>query len=526
MRKEVTQNWGVPLSWSWFLIAVLLLGVFFRFSYLDKATYWRDETYTSLRISGYTQTELVQQVFNGNVVSIEDLQKYQRHNTEKGLIDTLQSLIVEDPQHPPLYYTMVRLWVQWFGNSVAVTRSLSALISLLAFPCIYWLCLELFESPLVGWVAIALTAVSPFHIHYAQEARQYSLWTVTILLSSAALLRSLRLKTKFSWAIYAVTVALSLYSFLFSVFFLIGHGIYVAAIERFRLSKTFKTYLFAFVAGISAFLPWALIVVTNRQQISSTTSWINEEISFVSLVREWVNNISFYFIGGDINIVIFRLPLLMIVGYAIYFLVRQTPKRVWVFILILMGSTALPLMLQDLIFGGRRTTISRYLIPCCLSIHLTVAYLLATKITSISVSDRLKKIWQITTVALISAGVWTYIIISQAPNIWQAIDSQNIPIARIVNQSTTPLLISDAHVNKSDNSIGSDGSIGDIMSLSYSLSPNVKLQLTVEPKIPKIPDGFSNVFLFNPSKALLDGIKQEYKVKLVHEGELWKLAKQ
>lgn len=126
MRKEVTQNWGVPLSLSWFLIAVLLLGIFFRFSYLDKATYWRDETYTSLRISGYTQAELVQQVFNGDVVSVEDLQKYQRHNTEKGLIDTLQSLMVEDPQHPPLYYVMVRLWVQWFGNSVAVTRSLSA----------------------------------------------------------------------------------------------------------------------------------------------------------------------------------------------------------------------------------------------------------------------------------------------------------------------------------------------------------------------------------------------------------------
>ncbi len=526
MRREVTQNWAVPPTWSWFLIAVLLLGIFFRFSYLDKAVYWRDETYTSLRLSGYTQAELVQQVFTGDVISIEDLQKYQRTNTEKGLTDTIQSLIVEDPQHPPLYYVMVRLWVQWFGNSVAVTRSLSALISLLAFPCIYWLCLELFESPLVGWVAIALIAVSPFHVHYAQEAREYSLWTVTILLSSAALLRSLRLKTKLTWGIYAATVALSLYAFPFSMFFLIGHGIYVAATERFRLSKTFKAYLVAFVAGVLAFMPWFLIIIINSQQISNTTRWINEDLSFISLVKEWVNNMSFYFIGGHLNTVIFRLPILILISYSIYFVIRQTPKRVWLFILILMGSTALPLMLQDLIFGGRRSTITRYLIPCCLSIHVAVAYLLTTKIISISVSNQLKNIWRIVMITLISAGVWTYIITSQAPNIWESGDSQSISIARIVNQATKPLLISDAHVNKSDGSVGNNGSIGNVMSLSYSLNPSVKLQLTVEPKIPNIPDNFSSIFLFNPSEALLNGIKQEYKTELVQEGGLWKLTKQ
>ncbi len=517
------QNWRVSPTWYWFLIVVLLLGIFFRFSYLDKAVYWRDETYTSLRISGYTQAELVQQVFTGDVLSIEDLQKYQRTNTEKGLTDTIQSLIVEDSQHPPLYYVMVRLWVQWFGNSVAVTRSLSTLISLLAFPCIYWLCLELFESPLVGWIAIALIAVSPFHIRYAQEAREYSLWTVTILLSSAALLRALRLKTKFSWGIYVATVALSHYTFPFSMFFLIGHGIYVAATERFRLSKTFKAYLVAFVAGISVFTPWFLVILLNRQQISITTRWINEELGFISLVKEWMNNMNFYFIGGHLNTVIFRLlrlPILILIGYSIYFIIRQTPKRVWLFILILMGSAALPLMLQDLIFGGRRSTVNRYLIPCCLSIHLAVAYLLTTKITSISVSNLLKNIWRIAMIALISAGI-----ISQAPNIWESGDSQNTLMARIINQATNPLLISDAHVNKSDGFVGNNGSIGYIMSLSYSLNPSVKLQLTVEPKIPNIPEDFSNIFLFNPSKTLLNGIKQEYKVELVQEDRLWKLTK-
>jgi len=64
-------------------------------------------------------------------------------------------------------------------------RSLSAIISLLVFPGVYWLLPGIWVVN--GWIAIALIAVSPFHILYAQEAREYSLWTVTIALSSAAL---------------------------------------------------------------------------------------------------------------------------------------------------------------------------------------------------------------------------------------------------------------------------------------------------------------------------------------------------
>jgi len=72
----------------------------------------------------------------------------------------------------------------------------------------------------------------PFHILYAQEV-EYSLWTVTIALSSAALLHAIRLKTIRSWVIYATTVTLGLYTFIFSIFVIIGHAVYVIIIEDF-----------------------------------------------------------------------------------------------------------------------------------------------------------------------------------------------------------------------------------------------------------------------------------------------------
>ncbi|MBN3938833.1 glycosyltransferase family 39 protein [Nostoc sp. NMS9] len=139
---------------------------------------------------------------------------------EKGLSDTIISLQVDDPQYPPLYYILAWFWVEIFGNSVTIIRSLSAFISLLIFPSIYWLCRELFKaSAWVSEVAIALMAISPIHLVYAQEAREYILWIVTVLLCSASLLRALRLESKdqvlriLNWEMYAVTLVLSLYRF-------------------------------------------------------------------------------------------------------------------------------------------------------------------------------------------------------------------------------------------------------------------------------------------------------------------------
>ncbi|MEW5857607.1 MAG: glycosyltransferase family 39 protein, partial [Cyanobacteriota bacterium] len=259
VKNRLTQTKLLPPTWlQFFIIVVLVLGVFFRFVNLDRKVYWGDETFTSLRIAGYSKAEFAQEVFDGQVMGVEDLQKFQHPNPEKGVSGTINSIVADTPQHPPLYFLMARFWVQWFSYSPGIIRSLSALISLLAFPCIYWLCRELFDSSLVGWIAMptasfatALIAVSPFQVLYAQEARPYSLWIVAILLSSTALLRAMRLgnrdtKTLIStWGMYAATLTLGIYTQLFFALVAIGHGIYVLAIEKFRFTKTVSGYLLA-----------------------------------------------------------------------------------------------------------------------------------------------------------------------------------------------------------------------------------------------------------------------------------------
>jgi uncharacterized membrane protein len=543
VKNRLTQTKLLPPTWlQSFIIVVLVLGVFFRVVNLDRKVYWGDETLTSLRIAGYTKAELVQELFDGHLIGVEDLQKFQHPNPEKGVSGTINSIVVDTPQHPPLYFLMARFWVQWFGDSPGIIRSLSALISLLAFPCIYWLCRELFSSSLVGWVAIALIAVSPFQVLYAQEARPYSLWIVAILLSSTALLRAMRLGNRdtktliSSWGIYAATLTLGIYTQLFFALVAIGHGIYLLAIEKFRFTKTVSGYLLASLAGFLTFVPWLLVIISNLSTVEETTGWSRQKETFFSWVKAWTRNITRTFLdadpeGGAIEFgfnnqwtELIRLTLVGMVvfltGYAIYFLCRHTSKRVWLFIVTLIGVSCLPFILKDLISGGGLSGSTRHLVPIYLGINLAVAYLLASKISLVSRSARTQKLWQIVLVAVVSSGVISCAISSQQEIWWNKTLSQtkyNPQVASIINQSTHPLLVSDELLTL-------------ILPLSHALNPKVQLQLVVKPDVPQIPDGFRDVFLYRSSQKLKNALKkQNYTIEPAYQsGEvwLWKLEKQ
>ena len=488
------------------LLILLLLGIFFRCTNLEQKIYWGDEVYTSLNISGYTFSEMEQQlVGNGRIISSEDLQKYQYPNPEKSAVDTIRSVASDASKHMPLYFLSVRFWVQWLGNSVAVIRSFSAFFSLLALPCFYWLCRELFGSSTIGWVAVALMAVSPVHVVYAQEARPYSLWIVTILLSSIALLRAMKVKTKISWGIYAVTVTLGLYTYLFFVLVAIGQGIYVAVIERFRLTKNFISYL---VVGCITSLPWLYVVLTQFNNLQAK-SWPKQKLS--DSAKRWAGIVSRTFVdlgvspGDSLKSQIVLAPIILMVLalsiYSIYFLCRRTPKRIWLFILTLIGSVGLPLILLDFILGKRYGT-TRYILPVSLGIQLSVAYLLTTKIFPLAANLKMQKLWSIVAAIIISSGVLSCVVRSQTEIWWNQLPDKygHYPqIARIINQVNEPLLVS-YHLFQTQ-------------ILGHLLAPEVKLQLFNQSDIPKISHDFERVLLFDPSETAASKLEQVHQLR-------------
>ena len=507
-----------------FLIIVLVIGILFRFINLDKKVYWHDEVYTSLRISGYSAGECREQLI-GQVFNIEDLQKCQQVNSEKYLTDTIESLAEAEPQLAPLHYIILRFWQEKLGDSVAVRRSLSALISLLAFPSIYWLCLELFNFSLTGWIAMTLIAVSPFHIIYAQEVRMYSLWTVTILLSSAALLRLIRKTTKLSWVIYTTCLSLGLYTHTLSFLIILGHGIYLIASQGIRFSKIFIAYLLASLMAIIAFSPWINIIFTNWKSTNSVRGWTALPISIFPLIKIWILNLTRIFLNIEFSfrnpLTYLILPIIILVAYSIYFLVRNTKKQIWLFILILILVTGLVMILPDLFLGGRRSTVAQYLIPCYLGIQIAIAYLFNTKIASISdyANRKQAKLWRNIMIILISCGVISGIINFQLESKFNAsFNNSNPQIALIINQAEVPLIISEDWVN--------------LVSISYNLASKTKVKLIDKNNIDKnnnnlqLDKNFSDIFLLNPSSQNLKIIRKNiniYPVYTAHRMSLWQL---
>lgn len=482
--KEL-QKHGLELLF----LTILVLGLFFRFANLGEKVYWHDETLTSLRIFGHTKTELVEEAFTGQIITVDEFLQYQRPSPEKGLGETFKALM-GNAEHPPLYYLTARGWAAGFGSSVEAMRSLPALISLLAIPSIYWLCWELFQSPLIGGIAVMLIMISPFHVLYAQEAREYSLWTTVILLSSASLLRAIRVNNKLNWGVYGITVALGLYSHLIGILVTIAHGIYVFAERNNNQGRILLNYTLAGLGGILAFSPWLAVIIANLNTIHETVEGSRAPLSFSTLIDKWFLNFNRIFL--DVEIGGYNLIWVVLSLYALYFLARKTPQKVWSFVFILTGVTALTLVIPDLFWGGRRSTIMRYLAPCCLGIELAVAHLISYLL--ISVKPWQHKLGKGLTAIVMSAGIIGCGISLQADVWWTKSVPRTggyTPVAFLLEPRDHSLLISHA-----GQAIGT-------LALSHELKRDIHLQLMPKNELPEIPDSFKDVFVLDSKDEII-----------------------
>lgn len=510
-----SETRSFSISWPQILLmGVIIAGIYFRFAGLDSKIYWHDEAYTSLWISGHSLPEAAQGLFRGRLLTPEAIQTYQRLNPNTNLIDVFQILADYDTQHPPLYYGILRLWVEGLGDSILSIRVISVLLSLLAFPFAYWLGWELFRSHLAAGICLGMIALSPFHVVYAQEAREYGLWTGMILFSHAALVRSLRQPSNRNWLLYIISLILGLYTFLFTALVMAAQGLYVLIHERFQFTKPLKDYGYACLISLLAFTPWLIELFTNPDPIQAA-GWTSRAIPISTLVQAWGTNLSRLFFDVDLELspVIFGLIAIVLV-YALVSL-RHSPLQIWGFIGITTLLPALFLVLPDLAVGGIRSFVSRYLIPTWLGVQLLVAHY-ATAVIRAEGSAHLL-IQRVVLILVLVGSLLSCLIIPQEETWWTKGISQHQPsTVGIINQAEQPLVISDY----------STLNLGEILSMSYRLDPQVRLLLLPEPDLRAIPQGFSDVFLFNPSPALRQDIEtDQIPSTLIHEpGNLWELS--
>jgi len=170
------------------ILAILLLGSALRLTNLTYHSLWFDEA-ISIRWARSSLTRII----------------------EVGMA------LVED-RLPPLYYLLLKWWVDWAGLSEFSVRYLSVIFGVLLIPIIYVLGRRL-GNRAVGLLAALLTALNPFLIWYSQEARMYSL---AVLLGSAGVLcfvRALKANTALlPWLGLGLAALAGLYTHLYTGF--------------------------------------------------------------------------------------------------------------------------------------------------------------------------------------------------------------------------------------------------------------------------------------------------------------------
>jgi uncharacterized membrane protein len=300
-------------------------------------------------------------------------------------------------------------------------RTFSIFLSILVIPCLYWLCLELFDSSLTGWIAIALFAVSPFQMLVDQNTTQYSLWTITIILSGIALLRAIRKNTLKSWLWYSLSLALTFYTHLFSAPVAIAQALYVILLERLKITRTVVSYILAAVGSLVLFSPWLFVIFTNLGKIDGNTQYYRQFKTNISQISQTLFRhtghvfVDFFHRKGRLESALHLLILLLAI-YSLYHLIRYTSPKVWLFLITLIVVPTLFQIVPDLIKTSIRSLQARYYLPVFLGMQISISHLIASYIGSKSPKNWLHYLGQQILLIFLLLGIVSGVFLGLTPD--------------------------------------------------------------------------------------------------------------
>jgi uncharacterized membrane protein len=135
--------------------ALIVVGVLLRLVFLGADSFWLDEAYSVSNVLPHSVAE----IWHTSV----------------------------DPNHPSLYFVILRLALRLGGVSETIARLPSAAASLANLALVYVLARRLGMSTRAGAAAVVLMAFAPVDVWYAQEARMYAMVTTAALAFAVAL---------------------------------------------------------------------------------------------------------------------------------------------------------------------------------------------------------------------------------------------------------------------------------------------------------------------------------------------------
>lgn len=292
-QHKYWHNWQVRLP-PWWVHSLLnlmwlLIGIGLRLANLTAKPPWTDEFSTLVFSLGNNFLSVPLDQAIAPDILLQPLQP----NSGASVGDVIHNLVTQDT-HPPLYFVLAYLWMKLFPSegglvSLFAARSLPALIGAASIPSAYVLGRIAFRSPLVGHLAAAMMAVSPYGIFLAQEARHYSLaalWVTASLTCLVIATRHIQNRTPLPMWIVLLWVeinALGVATHYFFTLTLCTEGVVLIFLAWLQLQTSSKFSLFfsppwrriygVITGTFVASLIWLPIFLENRNR-SNLTEWI------------------------------------------------------------------------------------------------------------------------------------------------------------------------------------------------------------------------------------------------------------
>ena len=206
----------------------------------------------------------------------------------------LWQIVTRTDPNMSLYYALLKIWTDIFGDSVVAARSLSVVAAVLCVPVVYALGVRLFGIP-AGLLAGVLISTNVFFLEYAQYARSYALLTLLTVLSSyffVAELERPRVPSRIGYIVFSV---LAFYAHVFAIWVLLVQLLTLAVFKRREAVSRRWLTSFALIAALVAPLAYAM-----QRQSGEGLDWIDipdlGAIAILSTYAQFAGN-SFLHLG-------------------------------------------------------------------------------------------------------------------------------------------------------------------------------------------------------------------------------------
>jgi len=267
----------LSLRFSSILLLQIAIAVPARILNLGNREFWYDEVLSLLLSTGQKIAYQPPQDLPVVLADYTALLSLPPQSSVQDILETLKNLLrglAGGEPHPPLFFLAQHLWLHLFGNGEIATRSLGALLSVLAIGSAYGLgrCLL---GQRGGLLFAALMGINPYYMFHSLNARMYNSLVLWAILSAWALLQLIdthksELKrqsffthhTKLLWSLLLIgSVAAGLLTFYFFAYWLLALAALALVLDRQRWWLAGG----CLSAGVFLTIPWVLW--GTRQQL-------------------------------------------------------------------------------------------------------------------------------------------------------------------------------------------------------------------------------------------------------------------